>query len=208
MRNKAGMLIMLMLLTGCWGTTNEAEPVSKAGPAEITLTPVGDLFEGDAAKFKLFLGVMSGAFKLSGEGEKPPNMKLDLDIWRGGKRVETAGSIGDVFHSTQKPTRKEVEVIIAIDDSTVNIQNGQVVVKVCLVDDAGASLSTFTVPWDPKLSARGLIAHTEAQSFTLGKPVHVFGMHAASLNEIRTADLTQESLGSTEWALVATLREE
>ncbi|TYP74712.1 hypothetical protein [Paenibacillus methanolicus] len=207
MRNYAGVLIMLLLLTGCWGGSDESSPVIEPSAAEIALTPVDDLFEGDAAKFKLFLGTMSGAFKLAYEGEKP-SMKLDLDIWRGGKRVDKAGSIGDVFHSTQGPTRKEVEVLIAIDDSTANIQNGQVGVKVCLVDEEGASLSTFTIPWDPKLTARGLIAYTEPRTFTLGEAISVFGMHATSTNSILTADFSAESLGSTEWALVLTLRPE
>lgn len=97
-------------------------PEQSKGPAEITLTPV-DLFKGDGAKLQPFLGAMSGAFKLSYEGNKP-NASLDLDIWKNGKKVGSFGSIDDLFFSSDDPESHEVEVIISIETVLIEGQDG------------------------------------------------------------------------------------
>lgn len=205
MRVKASILIMLFFLTGCFAESTETPPGNKPDPVTIKLTPV-ELFKGDAAKFQLFLGSMSGAFKLTYEGKKP-NASLDIDIWKDGRKADSAGFIGDLFHSTEESkSGHEVEVIISIDTVSLEGRDDYSTIKVCTVDQQGSSLSTFTIPWEKGLKARGLIKSAEPFSFTADQPVHVFGMHATSSNEIIMADLSPESLSRTEWALVFTLR--
>ncbi|KKO55424.1 hypothetical protein [Paenibacillus sp. DMB20] len=206
MRLKACILIVLFILTGCFSERKEMiSPGNNPKSAKIKLTPV-DLFQGEAAKFKLFLGAMSGAFKLEYEGSKP-NASLDIDIWKNGQKVDSAGSIGDLFYSSdEQKSSNEVEVVISVETVSIEGQNEFSMIKVSTVDHSGSSLSTFTIPWDKKLTARGLIQDTGPHSFTTDQPVHVFGMQATSSNEIYTADLSPESLSRTEWALVFTLR--
>ncbi|NBD27400.1 hypothetical protein [Paenibacillus glycinis] len=205
MRLKACLLILLLLVIGCSSGTQATAPGGKPRPAQMKLTPI-DLFEGDAAKFKLFLGPMTGAFQLAYEGDKP-NVSLDIDIWKNGRKVSAAGAMGDLFYypGEQKGSH-EVELVISIDAVTIEGKNRFSTIKVGIVGQAGSSLSTFTIPWDEKLTARGLLQDAEPRSFTADRPVHVFGMQATSSNGIQTADFSPESLGQTEWALVFTLR--
>ncbi|MGE7826964.1 hypothetical protein [Paenibacillus sp. NPDC093718] len=206
MRFKACILIALMILTGCFtGTKEQISPENNSATAKIQLTPV-DLFQGEAAKFKLFLGPMTGAFKLKYEGNKP-NVSLDIDIWKNGQKVDSAGSIGDLFYSSdEEKDSNEVELIISVDTESIEGLEEFKKIKVNTNSHSGSSLSIFTIPWDKTLTAEGLIQDTRPRSFTIDQPVHVFGMHATSSNEIHTADLTTDSLTKTEWALVFTLR--
>lgn len=198
---------MLALLTsGCTQLfeTDMSEPEQSKGPAEITLTPV-DVFKGDGAKFQPFLGAMSGAFKLSYEGNKP-NAKLDIDIWQNGKKVASAGSIGDLFFSSDVRESQEVEVIISIDTVSIEGQDEFSTIKVGTIHDSGSSLATFTIPWDKQLTTRGLIYNNEPRTFIADKSVYIWGMQATSTNGIHTAGLSPESLSRLEWALIFTLR--
>lgn len=207
MRLKACILFAFFILAGCFAESKETiSPENHhSKSAKIKLTPV-DLFQGEAAKFKLFLGPMSGAFKLEYEGSKP-NASLDIDIWKNGQKVDSAGSIGDLFSSSvEQKSSSEVEVIISVDTVSIERQSEFSTIKVSTVDHSGSSLSTFTIPWDKKLAARSLIQNTRPQSFTADQTAHVFGMQATSANEIHAADLSPESLSKTEWALVFTLR--
>jgi hypothetical protein len=198
---------MLALMTsGCTQLfeSQTLEPKQNKGPTEITLTPV-DLFKGDGAKFQPFLGPMSGAFKLRCEGNKP-NVTLDIDIWKNGKKVASSGSIGDLFFSSNDRTSREIEVIISIDTVSIEGQNEYNTIKVGTIHDSGSSLATITIPWDKKLKARGLIHNNEPHTFIPDESVHVWGMHATSTSEIRTADFSQQSLNKLEWGLIFTLR--
>lgn len=132
---------------------------------------------------------------------------MDIDIWKNGQKVDSAGSIGDLFYSSdEEKDSNEVELIISVDTESIEGLEEFRKIKVNTNSHLGSSLSTFTIPWDKTLMARGLIQDTHPRSFTIDQPVHVFGMHATSSNEIHTADFTTDSLRKTEWALVFTLR--
>ncbi|MET3545614.1 hypothetical protein ABID47_002225 [Paenibacillus favisporus] len=205
MRLKACILIICFVLTGCFAESKETtSPEKESSPAKIELVPV-DLFKGEAAKFQPFLGPMSGAFKLKYEGSKP-NANLDIDIWKDGRRVDSLGWIGDVFYSPDEEKNNEIEVIISIDTVFMGEKDESAVIKVGIVNRSGTDLTTFQIPWDKKLAARGLIQDAEPRSFTPDQAVHVFGMQATSSNTMRTSDLSTESLSQTEWALVFSLQ--
>jgi hypothetical protein len=196
------VLVVLLSLTGCVAEAEKPVPESKDGPTKITLTSV-DLFKGDGAKFLPFLGAMSGAINLRYEGNKP-NANLDIDIWQNGKKVASSGSIGDLFFSSTDWERQEVEVIVSIDIVSTDGQDQFNQIKV----SSGSSLATFTVPWDKKLSTRGMIYHTEPRTFNAdeSESVYVLGMQATSTNQMITTDFSPESLSRLEWALIFTLR--
>jgi hypothetical protein len=205
MRLIVGIVILLLTLTGCTGSGSEkSDNDIKDEPTKITLTPV-DLFEGDGAKFELFLGPMSGAFKLRYEGKKP-NAILDIDLWQNGKKVDSYGSIGDLFFSSNDQEKHEVEIIISIDTPSIEGQNNHNVIKVGTIYDTGSSLSTVTRPSDKKMTGRGLIQNNKPLTFTTEDSVHVWGMHATSTNMMYTADFSPESLSRLEQAIIFTLR--
>lgn len=208
MRILSILILVVLILTGCSTNSDQTFPDNnkKSEAAELTLTPV-DMFEGEAAKFKPFLGAMSGAFKLAYKGSRP-NAWLDIDIWKEGKKVkDSTGSVGDLFFSSgEEKSSGEVEIMISVESISAEEKESSRLIKVNLVHDSGTSLSTLTIPWDPKLSMQGLIQNSEAQTFTASEPVHVFAVQAASVNQMSTADLTNESLSKTEYALVFTLR--
>ncbi|GIP45474.1 hypothetical protein J45TS6_39330 [Paenibacillus sp. J45TS6] len=155
MRLKICMLIFLFILSGCNIESEETNvPPENLEPTSIKLTPI-DLFDGEAGKFKNFLGSMSGGIKLEYEGSKP-NASLDIDIWENGKKVDTAGSIGDLFYSLDEQKRSnEVEIIISIDTVNFEGQNEYSIIKVNKVRNSGSSLSTVTLPWNKELTLRG-----------------------------------------------------
>ncbi|WP_193726572.1 hypothetical protein [Paenibacillus guangzhouensis] len=197
---------MMLILTGCASDPGKRTPVNKEALATITLTPV-DLFSGSAAKFKPFLGNMSGAFKLRYDGKRP-KASLDIDVWKDGKKAASSGSIGDLFFSPSNEENREVDIIISIDTDTSFDASQKSVnkIKVSIQHDAGYTATTFTTPWDSKLSARGLIDYAEPRTFSTNGPIHVWGMQATSNNMIRTADFSPESLQRLEAALIFTLR--
>ncbi|WP_127593076.1 hypothetical protein [Paenibacillus lautus] len=138
MRFKACILIVFMILTGCFaGTKGQISSETHSTSSKIEFTPV-DLFQGDAAKFKLFLGPMTGAFKLKYEGNKP---NLDIDIWKNGQKVDSAGSIGDLFYSSdEQKVSKEVELIISVDTESMEGQKEFSKIKVNTNSHSGPSL--------------------------------------------------------------------
>ncbi|CAM3485727.1 hypothetical protein PALU110988_25060 [Paenibacillus lupini] len=221
MRLTICLFIILLVISGCTNESNQTVTNNKPGTSEenkvtedttkvkenkITLTPV-DVFSGDAAIFKPFLGTMSGAFKLSYEGSEP-NVWLDLDVWENGKKVATKGSIGQLLYSSEEnPSSGEVEVIMSVDTVPIEGNDEIRLIKVNVVHDKGnSSLATTTIPWDSKLTLQGLLQHNEKKSFTAVETVYAFGVQASSANSMSTAELTSESLSKTEWALVFTLR--
>ncbi|MBW7454577.1 hypothetical protein ACFOLF_21455 [Paenibacillus sepulcri] len=197
--------ILALSISGC-AQGVEAETPEPTGPAELTMTPV-DLFKGDGAKFQPFLGYMSGAFKLRYEGNKP-HAKLDIDIWKNGRIAASAGSIGDLFFSSDARKSGEIEVIISIDNVSIEGQDEFSTIKVGTLYDSGSGLVTYTIPREKQLTARGLIFNNEPRTFIAGEPVHLWGMQASSNNAIQSADLSPESLSKLEWALIFTLRYE
>ncbi|WP_028544463.1 hypothetical protein [Paenibacillus taiwanensis] len=199
------VLIFVLTLTGCAVESGKPVSDSKDDPTRITLTPV-DLFEGDRVKFRPFLGVMSGAFKLRYEGKKP-NAILDIDIWKSGKKIASSGSMGDLFFNVDEQASHEIEIIISVDIASFHEEkDDNIKIKVNTVQDSGHSLVTFTTPWNKKLTAQGLMEHDEARTFPATEPVYLWGMHATSSNEIRTADFSKESLSRLEQAILLTLR--
>lgn len=205
MRLLASLLILLLSLTGCEAGSDVPVIKSKNESTEITLKPV-DLFKGDGEKFKLFLGDMSGAFKLRYEGYRP-HASLDIDIWKDGKKVESVGSIGDLFFdSAVEEKDDEIEVIVSIDTISIKDQADDLnKIKISIRNDSGASLYTLTTPWDKALGTRGVI-QKEPSTFTTEESVHVWGMQATSTYTIRVLDFSPESLGSIEQAIIFTLR--
>lgn len=195
-------IIMIVFLTsGCTQLFETATPDLDYENTKIVLTPI-DLFDGDAAKFKIFLGSMTGAFKLRYEGKKP-NIKLNIDLWKNGEKANSYGSVGDLFFSSEEGN--DVEVIISIDTISLEGSEEFKMIKVGTIHDTGSGVGSFTIPWDKKMNLSGLIHYNEPITFTATGDVPVWGMQATSTNSIRTADFSSESLSSLEWAIIFTL---
>jgi len=204
MRLLACTLLLLLSLVGCSAESSEIIPERKTKPTVITMTSV-DLYKGDRAKFKPFLGTMSGAFKLEYKGTKL-NAHLDIDIWEDGKKVSSAGSVGDLFFNSEDKVSHELEIIIAINTISIEGQDQYKEIEINLMGDSGYSFVTFTTPWDEKYTLQGLISTFESQTFPADETVYVWGMHASSTNSIPTADISPESLNRLEKAIIFTLR--
>lgn len=205
MRILACMLVILLIITGCESESDGPVMKSKDGPTKITLNPV-DLFNGEGAKFKLFLGDMSGAFKLRYEGDRP-HASLDIDLWREGEKVGSVGSIGDLFFEpVDEKTEGEIEVIVSLDTISIDSQADDLKIRVSIQNESGASLSTLTTPWDQALTARGVIQNQEPKTFSTEEAIHVWGMQSTSDQKIQILDFSPESLSSIEQAIIFTLR--
>jgi len=204
MRLLACTLLLLLFLVGCSAESSKISPERNTKPATVKLTHV-DLYKGSGAKLKPFLGSMSGAFKLEYKGTTP-NAHLDIDIWEDGKKVSSAGSVGDLFFSSDDKARDELEIIIAINTISNGGNDKFKEIKINLINDSGYSFITSTTPWDQKLTAEGLIHYSESQTFSADETVYVWGMHATSTNSIRTSDFSPESLSNLEKAIIFTLR--
>ncbi len=199
MRKWIGVVLIMFFMTGC--VQNDEQTDAKT---IITVKPV-DLYKGESAKFKPFMGTMSGAIKLGYMGKKP-NASLDLEIWQKGKPAESVGSIGDLYFSSEDADKnREIEVIIALED---DVDGQKMRVKLGTFYDSGNSVSTFTIPLEIKLMARGVLNDSEPRSFASEDNAAdpVWAMYATSSNVIRTADLTLEALKEQEWALVVLYR--
>jgi len=208
-RKSTGAFFMIALigtlLTGCL-FQSDTPPLSDES-SKITLTPI-ELFQGSEAKYKPFLGSMTGAFALRYEGAKP-NVALDIEVWQDGKPASRVGSMGDLFFSKGEQDREgKIEVILAVDTvSGIEGQEEYDRVKVGIFQGSGSSLATFTVPHDKKLTARALMAGPLPRTLTLADlPAPVWGIQATSTNQIRTLDFSEESLSQMEWGLIYTLR--
>lgn len=203
---KSSMIVLVITLQALLtvGCSELFESKPSLHSSEITLTPV-ELFKGDGAKFRPFMGDMSGAFQLRYKGTKP-HATLDIDLWRDGKKVKTIGSIVDLFFQIHEKESKELEVIISIDIVSMEGQAAMNTIKVGLRSHSGSNIAGFTVPWDNKLNAMGLIQDNEPRTFHTNEPVHIWGKHATSTNEIRTSDFSPEALSRLEWAIMFTLR--
>ncbi|ANE45806.1 hypothetical protein SY83_05275 [Paenibacillus swuensis] len=203
-----GVLLIMLVFSGCFGGERQNQkPVPdpddiRTDSTTITLTPV-ELFKGESAKFQPFLGAMSGAFKLSYEGAKP-NLQLDIDIWQNGKKLRGAGSVGDVFFSSNEQAVREVEVIISME--TVIGKEDEERIKIGTYRDSGSALMTYSVPRDAKLKMRGLMQNYNPVTFSADETVHVWGVQATSKDHMITGDFSPEAMNRLEWAVIFTLR--
>ncbi|CAM3796454.1 hypothetical protein [Marinicrinis lubricantis] len=190
------LFLLIVLLAGCNSSPNQEiqETKQRTSPAEITLTPV-DLFQGDAAKFRPFLGSMTGSFQLSYEGTKP-NARLEMEVWENG-HPSSMGFMGDLF-SSEDGEPKKVEVIITADSVSTSKENKDLMIKM----GAGSGVAAFTIPRDPKLTSEGILQYHEPHSFTADEPFYVWGIQATSSGMIQTADFSPESLKQLEWGLL------
>ncbi|MCR8656448.1 hypothetical protein [Paenibacillus endoradicis] len=204
MRTIACLVILLLALTGCTTELQTSVPEKKDEPTEITLTPV-ELFKGEEAKYKPFLGNMCGAFKLSYKGNKP-NANLDIDIWKNGEKVESSGSLGDLFFSSENLESTEIEIIISIDTISMEGQDDVNQVKVSKMNGSGSSTAIYTIPRDKELITRGLLNNPNVLTFTTENSVPLWGMQSTSGNYISGGDLSTESLIKLEHAIIFTLR--
>ena len=149
MRLLACTLLLLLTLVGCSAESTEISHDRETKSTTIKLTSV-DLYKGDGAKFKPFLGSMSGAFQLEYKGNKP-NAHLDIDIWEKGEKVSSAGSIIDLFFHPKDEGNNKLEIIIAVDTISIKDQDQYKEIKISLLGESGYSFFvTTTTPWDEK----------------------------------------------------------
>lgn len=200
MHKRLGLSVIfaMLLISGCM--RNEQTTDAKT---LMTVKPV-ELYNDKNEKFKPFMGTMSGAFKLRYKGAKP-NASLDLEIWQKGKAPVPAGSLLDLFFSSDGRKNDEVEVILALEDDP-NAKSLRV--KLGTFYDSGHSVGTYTIPLEKNLVSRGLLYDHEPRTFAAeeGATVPVWAMHATSSNEIRASSLSLEALKEQEWALVVLFR--
>lgn len=106
--------------------------------------------------------------------------------------------------STNERAFHEVEVIVSMD--LVSIEDDELMqVKLSINNNQGYTFTTFSVPWDKRLLAKGLIAHNAPFNISDKQTVYVFGMQATSTNTISTADFSTESLANLEYAIILTV---
>jgi hypothetical protein len=205
MRLLLALVIMLMII-GC--TEDKPDPVEKEVADAITLTPA-KLFEGQEAKYKPFLGSMSGSFKLKYEGNR--KVSLDLEIWKHGQLADSSGSISDLFSTGTERESDEIELIISVDtlpNSDENAERLMTSVKVADVRPTGTGSYGFTIPRNKDLLAQGLITHGVPITFDSDEAAYVWGFETTSTNIISAKDFSPESLAEIEWGLMFKLRYE
>lgn len=202
------IMILLLSLTGCM-SDSEAEDISheiKNGSDQITLTPL-DLFEGENAKFEPFLGAMSGSFKLRYEGITP-NAKLEVELWEHGKKVSSLGSVNDIFSSSNHEAdqaNQEVEVILSLDNTSINETTNLSQIKVGISKENGTSLTTFSTQQDKSITARIVTEYDEPQTFNRQEPIYLWGIKGTRSNSIFSSNPSPESLSELEQAIIFTL---
>ncbi|MHA6485196.1 hypothetical protein ACX1C1_25225 [Paenibacillus sp. strain BS8-2] len=204
MRNVSIILLIAVMLavSGCTAESNVRNDTDTA----ITLTPI-PLFEGDAAKYKPFLGAMSGSFKLKYQGTR--TIDLDLEIWENGRKTGSAGSLGSIFEQYSERNTDEIEFIISIENLPVTDDNAEQQassIKIADIRPAGNTSYGFTVSRDIALSAQGLIGYQDPITFEDDASAYVWGWHTTSTNSIHTLDFSPESLAKIEWALLFKLK--
>jgi len=195
-------MLTLLIVTAC---TDKNDVIETADETQITLTPV-DLFVGEAEKLKLFIGSMSGAFKLSYKGDKPHAI-LNIDIWEHGQRTNH-GAISDLFFSSDENQRyDEIEVIITVETISIGEEDEYDVVKVGTTRDSGTSVGTYKIKKEKGLNLTGksTMRYAQSQTFSTEDLTHVWGIQATSENYLQTVDLSQDSVENLEWGLVFTL---
>ncbi len=94
---------LLLVLSGCTGNSTKPLAVESI-----------ELFEGDAVKFRPFLGGMSGAIKLDYTGSKT-DMKIDLEEWENGVKKANAGGMSDLLFNRRGTEKYKSEIIYAVE---------------------------------------------------------------------------------------------
>lgn len=198
------LLTVMLFVSGCMeGNTVRDGDVDQE--SLFTLTPV-NLFEGKAAKFKPFLGAMSGSFKLKYEGTR--EVWMDLEIWENGRMTSSAGALGDLFGEGSRKEKDEIELIISIEDLPQADKNAEQLMSSIKIADVGATGTSsygFTVARNKELLTQGLINGVPS-TFELDENAYVWGFEATSTNMISMKDFSPESLAEIEWGLLFKLR--
>jgi hypothetical protein len=195
--------LCVLLAAGCSPAGDTNPPELRSETATITLTPV-NLFEGDKAKFRPFLGNMAGAFKMRYDGQKP-NVRLAVEIWENGKKTNTGWSMEDLFFSENgNAENREIEVIVAMD-TTYGDEGREAIytVKVGTVHDNGTSMTSNSLQLEPMSFMQ--LSYSEPQTFAAENAVHVFGFQGSRSGIIRPVSLTPEGLSQIEWGFIVTL---
>lgn len=206
MRRNSFILVLaaLFMVIGCSG--GEPTPVEDELSDTITLTPV-KLFEGKEAKYKPFLGAMSGSFTLEYEGTR--KVSLYLEIWKKGRLANFSGSISDLFSTGTDREIDELELIISIDtlpNSDEKAEQLMSSVKIVDVRPTGTGSYGITIPRNKDLLTQGLITHGAPITYENVAEAYVWGFEASSTGMISTKDFSPESLAEIEWGLLFKLR--
>ncbi|MGC5326541.1 hypothetical protein [Brevibacillus sp. SYSU BS000544] len=201
------ILFLVTLATLACSVTDPSQPIVKKQPEEnmLHIEPI-DLFAGEAAKFKPFLGTMAGAVKLKYTGDKK-EIQAEVELWENGVRTKTLGSVGSLIQGSQEGKQSfEGEFIVSIKKEQVNENKPHFEVTSAIVDKDGSTASTiYLVDRVEKLTGLNSIPLNKSMDVSENSKVAVWGMQATDENVIETVELTPEGLQKVKWALVVTI---
>jgi hypothetical protein len=196
-------IVVILMITAC--SIADSEPVVEAvGEQVVTIAPIA-LFEGDERKYEPFFGYMTGAVKIDYTGNEQV-MELGREIWRDGKKVEELGGSAIFFDEEQMKDGYHGEIIINMKERTIKDKDHELDIIVSMNSNTNDSTMSYSMPWDPELTAKALIGYHEPITYPLGQAVPIWGIQATSTNAIHPTDFTPDYLSRTEYALIFTVR--
>jgi hypothetical protein len=200
--------IISFLFSGCMeskskqATYGSAPESSRPGQTGyLTVSPV-NLFDGDAAKFRAFLGPMSGAVKLKYKGNKP-KMKLVVEVWQNGIKAQTVGEMtGDISRQTPNVGGFDGEFAISVKERNNDGKKPHYMITAALLDGTGSTSSEFEIEKNPKMNSSVTLQLNDDLQVPDSREIAIWGMQATDENGISASGSIDEASKKAKWALI------
>jgi hypothetical protein len=173
-------------------------------PGMLRIEPV-DLFAGEDKKFKPFLGVMSGAVKVSYEGKKEA-IRAVFEVWENGVGTKTGKTFGELTRASNRSRYYDGQFLISVTEPDGNrAGSSRYVITAAFVDDKGHASYRTELAADQKHTASGLIQLHDSVEVSEQEEAAVWGMQATDEGVLYVMDFSPERLKQAKWALVVKL---
>jgi hypothetical protein len=203
-RNAIYMLILCMgMLSGC---SNSILPSSIHTPTApptgtLSITPT-DLFAGEGAKFKPFMGSMSGAVQLKYEGSQR-QMKSEIEIWENGAKTKTIAEMNTNIWDDQKSKGTfDGEFAVSVKDENLDGKTPQYAVTSAFIMGQGSSSSEMRINKKAAYRLASALQLNQTVVVADNQSTAVWGIQATNQNGLETGSSIQDALKKAEWALV------
>jgi len=198
------IIFLLLFITAC-STSEKSAPAPQPPQTEVGILDVQpvDLFAGDAEKFKPFLGAEAGAVKMEYEGSKT-NMKVETEIWKNGKKVQTAQSMVSNIEDGEGKGKFKGEFIISAQQEQGTDENFQYDLNLVLFQQGkGYTSMKGTIPKDKEYTAQMPIKIDGKIDVPEDESVVVWGIQATDQSSLSSYSSVEETLSKARWALIA-----
>ncbi|WP_200759839.1 hypothetical protein [Effusibacillus dendaii] len=160
-----------------------------------------NLLEGEAVKFKPFMGLHSGGVHLRYQGKKS-KIQAEMEVWENGVKTKTAGMLSQSILERGTDTGKYAgDFIFSVkEEKNEKDTNGKYQITYGFVDKNGYSSSETMLDKLQNYTMQSTLQLNGAKTVADSNSTIVFGFQATDENGLTTYGSMEETIQKAKWA--------